>query len=304
MGYKKEELERFCTYFEVPKQFITYVERFFSEEEIDFGLKQGTEEFTEKDCGKDFVCQEYRKGFISKVDETSGKYKLNNFYGMLDVFAVSRKEEFDTKFSKEERVLMDEWYFNEYYKWLKSVGSEEPTEDKVLPLEEMLEFIDAQKDRPVYLNNCDCKSLTGDCGLPVRTCITYKNGINTFVDRGLSEQIDAERAKEIIRETDKAGLMHTCNPNGICNCCDDCCYLFRGQKLLDSYAVWPITDYIVSFDESKCIGCGLCVKRCRMKVFDKDGRKITADTAHCAGCGLCVNTCPKKALTLVLRNGK
>lgn len=127
MGYKKEELERFCTYFEVPKQFITYVERFFSEEEIDFGLKQGTNEFTEKDCGKDFVCQEYRKGFISKVDETSGKYKLNNFYGMLDVFAVSRKEEFDTKFSKEERVLMDEWYFNEYYEWLKSVGSEEPT---------------------------------------------------------------------------------------------------------------------------------------------------------------------------------
>ena len=165
----------------------------------------------------------------------------------------------------------------------------------------MLQFIDDQKDRPVYLNNCDCKSLTGDCGLPVRTCITYKDGINTFADRGLSERIDAERAKEIIRETDKAGLMHTCNPNGICNCCDDCCYLFRGQKLLDSYAVWPLTDYIVSFDEDKCVGCGLCVKRCRMKVFEKDGRKITADTAHCAGCGLCVNTCPKKALTLVSR---
>ena len=156
MGYTGEELERFCTYFEVPVQFITYVERFFSKEELEFALEQGIEEFTKEDCGEEFVCQEYHKGFISKVDETSGKYKLNNFYGMLDVFAVSRKAEFDEKFSKEERVLMDEWYFNEYFVWLKSVESEEPTQDKVLPLEEMLQFIDDQKDRPVYLNYCDC----------------------------------------------------------------------------------------------------------------------------------------------------
>lgn len=302
MRYKREELEKFCTYFEVPEQFASYVERFFSKEEIDFALEHGKTEFMKDVFGEDFVCQEYRKGFISKTDETSEKYKLNNFYGMLDVFVVSRKEEFDEKFSKEEKVLLDEWYFNEYYEWLKSVGSKTPTQDKVLPLDEMLRFIDDQKERPVYLNNCDCKSLTGDCGLPVRTCITYKNGINTFADRGLSERIDVEKAKQIIIEADKAGLMHTCNPNGICNCCDDCCYMFRGQRLMDSYAVWPITDYILSFNEEACVGCGLCVKRCRMKVFHKDGKKITADTTHCAGCGLCVNTCPKKALTLIGRN--
>ena len=170
-----------------------------------------------------------------------------------------------------------------------------------MPLDEMLDFIDRQGDRPVYLNVCDCKSLTGKCGLPTKTCITYKDGINTFADRGLSERIDPKRAKEIVMEADKSGLMHTCNPNGICNCCDDCCYLFRGQALLQSYGIWPATAYIVEMDSDACVKCGLCEKRCRMHVFEKIDGQIKMNVHHCAGCGLCVNSCPKKALKLVER---
>lgn len=299
--FEPKELLTFCEYFEVPEKFAGIVERFFSEKEIRFALTYGRNVFSADEAGEAFVKDEYHRGFISKTEENHDLYRLNNFYGMLDVFVVSRKEEYDIKFTEEERRELDAWYFDAYYEWLVSVHEEVPTKDIVLPLDEMLDFIDSQGDRPVYLNVCDCKSLSGKCGLPTKTCITYKNGINTFADRGLSEQIDAERAKEIVREADRSGLMHTCNPNGICNCCDDCCYLFRGQELLQSYGVWPATAYVVEMDRDVCVNCGLCVKRCRMHAFEKTDGQVSLNTAHCAGCGLCVNTCPKKALKLVER---
>lgn len=299
--FERQELISFCDYFEVPREFLSIAERFFSEEEIQFALAHKGEVFSADQVGEAFIREEYHKGFISKTEENHDEYRLNTFYGMLDVFVVSRKAEYDRKFTEEERFKMDEWYFGEYYQWLSSVQSSTPTEDKVLPLDEMLEFIDRQGDRPVYLNTCDCKSLNGKCGLPAKTCITYKDGINTFADRGLSERIDAKKAKEIVKAADKSGLMHTCNPNGICNCCDDCCYLFRGQKALGSYGVWPAAAYVAEMDEEVCIGCGLCVKRCRMQAFEKTDGQVKLNTEHCAGCGLCVNTCPKKALKLVDR---
>lgn len=299
--FELQELLSFCESFEVPKEFVDIIERFFSEEEIGFALAHKQDTFSAEAIGEVFVREEYHKGFLSKTDENSGRYRLNNFYGMLDVFAVSRKEEYDRKFTKEERRRMDAWYFQEYYHWIVSQQSQRPTQDAVLPLDEMLAFIDSQGDRPVYLNTCDCKNLNGECGLPTKTCITYKNGINTFADRGLSEQIDAKKAKEIVKEADRSGLMHTCNPNGICNCCDDCCYLFRSQKLLNSYGVWPATAYVAEMNTDVCINCGLCIKRCRMQAFEKKDGRIRLNTEHCAGCGLCVNTCPKKALKLEKR---
>lgn len=300
--FEPQELTAFCEYFEVPKEFSGIVERFFTEEEIRFALLYQCSPFSANEVGEAFIKEEYHRGFISKTEENHQVYRLNRFYGMLDVFVVSRKEEYDRKFTKEERNKLDAWYFGEYYKWLLSAGADRPTQDAVLPLDEMLAFIDRQGNRPVYLNFCDCRSLTGDCGLPTKTCITYKNGINTFADRGLSERIDAERAKEIVREADKRGLMHTCNPNGICNCCDDCCYLFRGQKLLGSYGVWLETAYVAELDQDACVNCGLCVKRCRMKAFEKTEGRVRFNEKHCVGCGLCVNSCPKKALRLIGRN--
>ena len=292
------ELDRVCQIFDIPEAASGLLTFFFEPEELDLIIRLEGKIFSRDEIGRQFAEREYHRGVISKTDESGEIFRINNFYYFLDVFAVSRREKYQT-LAMDIRCRLDDWYFDAYVKTLDR-DAEAPTSDKVLPLQEMLDKIDSD-DRPVYLNYCDCRSLTGECGLPTHTCITYKNGINSFVDRGLSEEIDKERAKEIIRETDKAGLMHTSAMGGICNCCGDCCYLFRAQKELGSTGKWPASDYIVEFDASSCIACGKCIRRCHFGIFKKENEAVVCDTSDCVGCGLCVNTCPKGALTLISR---
>lgn len=287
--------ENICRKFQIPEEGKELLDFFFTNEELEFLASEEREIFSAEDYGQDFIKKEYGRGIISKTDERGKNYRISSFYSMLDVFVVTQKEKYDT-LSKAQKKALDDWYFDAYYSGLDENRSVRPTEDKVLPLEEVIKFIDEQ-ERPVYLNYCDCRSLTGDCGLPTKTCITYRNGINTFADRGISEHIDKERAKEIVVGADKAGLMHTVNSNGICNCCGDCCYLFRSQKKRESVGFWPESAFVVDINSDECIKCGLCLKRCHFGVFQKE-EKITLDISKCVGCGICVNTCPKKALYL------
>jgi Pyruvate/2-oxoacid:ferredoxin oxidoreductase delta subunit len=300
---RADDTTAFCRRIEVPEQFQALITKFVSQDEIRFAADMPEDTFAAADMDTEFIRREYHRGFISKTDETGERYTLNNFYDMLDVFVVSRKNEYD-QFPNHERKALDDWYFHAYCDRLNSQRSEVPTQDRVLPLKEVLQFIDRQGERAVYLNYCDCRSLAGACGLPLETCITYRNGINTLADRGLSRRIDKEEAKDIVREADKRGLIHTCNPGGICNCCGDCCYLFRGQQERKSYGVWPATENIAILNADKCVGCGLCAKRCALEVFRSNGKgfAVDADTGRCAGCGLCVNTCPTQALELIKRS--
>lgn len=293
------ETDKVCQIFDIPEAASGLLSFFFEPEELDFIINMSGKTFSADEIGRSFAVREYHRGVISKTDESGEIFRLNNFYYFLDVFAVGRRDKYQT-LPMDIRRKLDNWYFDAYVKTLDR-DAEVPTSDKVLPLQEMLDKIDSD-DRPVYLNYCDCRSLTGECDLPTHTCITYKNGINSFVDRGLSEEIDKERAKEIIRETDKAGLMHTSAMGGICNCCGDCCYLFRAQKELGSTGIWPASDYIVELDAAKCIACGKCIRRCHFGVFHKENEAVLCRPSDCVGCGLCVNTCPKGALTLVARN--
>lgn len=288
--------------FNIPQAAYANIDQFFTDEEISFISKLEKEHFTQEDLramgianAEQFLADSYRRGIVSVEDEEKGIYRISDFYHRLDIFSITETAVY-AGFSQEDREALDEWYFASYCASLDPDPSCSPTEDEILPLHEVLAFIDRQ-ERPVYLNHCDCRSLRGDCGLPTRTCITYKDGPNSFVHRGLSEEINKEQAKEIVKEADKEGLMHTVNPNGICNCCGDCCYLFRGQRKRNSLGLWPKTSTIIDFDPSACIQCGKCIKRCSFGVFEQK-KEIRADAAKCVGCGICVEGCPGRALTL------
>ena len=87
---------------------------------------------------------------------------------------------------------------------------------------------------------------------------------------------------------------------GICNCCPDCCYLFRSQRRAGTYGKWPEPKGLISYEKEKCIFCGRCTLRCQMGVFKKE-ETLKFDPRRCAGCGLCVSTCPTGALKLTAK---
>ncbi|MDD3278221.1 MAG: 4Fe-4S binding protein [Lachnospiraceae bacterium] len=297
---------KFVEHFHIPEVARPYLHIFFTQKDLWLGAAVTEQSFTADFIQKITQEQEidsyiqtlYHRGVISIVDPEKRLYRLNDFYGYLDIFCVSRKEEYQGKIPKEGRRAIDAWYFKAYCEGLDQDYKKPPTKDRILSLEEALAKVD-EDDRPIYRTHCDCKCLLGDCGLPTDVCLSYKSGLNSYSDRGISRRIDKEEAKEVLRFANKAGLMQTWNPDGFCNCCGDCCYLFRVQKVRDSKRIWPVQSYLIQFDQEKCVGCGSCVKRCHFSVFTKNtAGKIEVDTSQCVGCGICAEGCKKGALEL------
>ncbi len=152
----------------------------------------------------------------------------------------------------------------------------------------------------IYLWPCDCRSIVGKCRKPMDVCLRFEN------DRGLGWEISKERAVEILRRTDKAGLMHTADFAGdpaaggaICNCCTDCCYPHLATERLGTGDVWPVRRHVAQIDMDLCKTCGRCELRCPFDAIDcrHDGRP-EFDPSLCRGCGLCATGCSAGAIRL------
>ena len=83
-----------CALFEIPPQGEDLVSFFFSEEEIDFILalaSGGIQQPIAASSPEIDTALAYHRGLLSKTDETGNFFRLNNFYGFLDVFCVSMR---------------------------------------------------------------------------------------------------------------------------------------------------------------------------------------------------------------------
>lgn len=264
--------------------------------------KQAVEAHTHKSWSEESVKKlldsAYKRGVISLEDPSFTTFSISNFFDVLNVLVMSEPERYRT-FPETIRQTIDDMYFEKYFNSL--AGTETPTEDKVLTLQETLAFIDTM-DKQIWLNNCDCRTLNGKCSQPLNVCISLKDGINTMPHRGWSKPISKEEAKAIVRYADELGLVHTANPKGVCNCCKDCCYLLRVQTVRKSNLLWPSADKVAEFDSSICIACGLCVDRCQFEAFTIMEDHIIYGSELCRGCGLCSDKCPAGAINMKILN--
>ncbi len=312
------ELEAaFIKLFGVPEEGLAMAQAMVNEEEQAFALHMGREAFFPARAqmvlgslrdgevsGEEtahFLAQGYRRGYLNLCDEETQQYALADFFVRLDIFSVSEPEVYQS-FPPGTWEALNRLYLQRYLDGLDD-AAQTPTLDEVLPMEELLKRMEAD-ERQIYLSPCDCRALAGQvCGKPLNTCLSYRTAPGSYASRGVSRPIGKKEAMQVVKEADKAGLMHTANPyGGICNCCADCCYLFKAQRALGSAGRWPIVRYYTVLDSEKCIGCGMCVKRCPFGLFTKQGGKVAFEAGRCVGCGLCVNRCPKKALRLFTAN--
>lgn len=62
-----------------------------------------------------------------------------------------------------------------------------------------------------------------------------------------------------------------------------------------------ILEHGISYNESECVDCGLCISICPREVFSFDEAwKLRLDEEKCILCGKCINACPHRALSLPL----
>jgi len=152
----------------------------------------------------------------------------------------------------------------------------------------------------VYLWPCDCRAIVGACDQPLDVCLRFDN------DRGLGREISRERAVEILRMADAAGLTHTDylgrsagDTHAICNCCTDCCFPHLAAARLDAESVWPRRRHLAVVDHEGCTHCGTCAERCPFDAITMSADdEPLVEAAECRGCGLCSTGCPAEAIAV------
>lgn len=194
-------------------------------------------------------------------------------------------------------------------KAVKTITVDEKLEHKnlVTPYDDVEELL-ANASSTIALTNCVCRQTTDilghGCDHPKETCLVFGGAAHFYIDNGLGKKITKEEALEVIKFSQKKGLVlqpsNTKRPFALCNCCGCSCEILSNANKLENPAQYFQTNYYAEVDVEKCTGCKLCEVKCPLHaaVVNED-KKSTIDLGRCIGCGVCVTFCNFDAVHLV-----
>ena len=179
----------------------------------------------------------------------------------------------------------------------------EPHFHYVATREEAEELV-AASDR-FWVSNCGCREEGAGCARSrLDLCLFFDpqmGGTGTdfrevgrdFVV-GILEEAASKRlvARPFRYEEDKMRVQ------GICFCCDDCCYYFRGEE---EKAECDKGMFVARARPEACAGCGTCLEVCSFGARELVEGELVVDEDRCYGCGLCADVCPEECVTMAVR---
>lgn len=163
-----------------------------------------------------------------------------------------------------------------------------------------------QTAKTVGISLCACRHkashLDKACDAPLRTCLTFGNGANLLIEKGMAERSSVSEAMKVLEQCKQAGLAQIAdnvqNAVGfICNCCGCCCGMFQAVRTFDIRTAIVTSNWVAQIETARCTGCGLCSKACPVEAISLDKAsavlrpKAVCDPELCLGCGVCYTAC-------------
>lgn len=261
---------------------------------------------------------ERRLIFTGKTEDGETGYALHHVgYGFPQTFFWEGEE---TPHSKKMARLVAK-YFNRKvtqeaygtetkpYRYIPVNQTIEFDKQAVLPLHVMESII--EQAEVIAVGHCPCRVAYKLCGKgcehSTEVCMKYNDMARYVIDRGLAREITKDEAMELIKVSEKEGLVHFVdNVEGEiqhnCNCCGCACWnvgSIRRRKIPRDklMAVY----FIRKTEEEACSGCGECIERCPVDAVKMGDVFPVVDEEWCIGCGVCATTCPGNAIEMRLR---
>jgi len=259
--------------------------------------------------------------FSKKMKDGTKRYALQQFgYGFPQTFFwrgvdtpnAKKMAELVTKYARTEQL--QEVYGDtqtKAFRYIPASPSIEPESHAVFPFEMMEEVI--KKVQVIALVHCPCRAtvhLMGKkrCDHPLENCMKYDELAEYLIEKGIGKEITKEKALDIIKRSEEAGLVHLVDNarEGIkhtCNCCGCCCWsvgTIRRKRIPRD--VLMATYFLRETDRERCTGCGQCVEICPVNVVKMEGDFPVVDQEWCIGCGVCAVPCPAAAVRLVRKS--
>ena len=140
-------------------------------------------------------------------------------------------------------------------------------------------------DRPprpqIAVAQCPCRRRERRCDTEHRTCLFFDELAEYGIAHGAAEAIELDEALSILEWASREGLVHDTEnipqPRVLCNCCPDCCAFLRPVVAYGFDLPVETSRYQVRLDESRCTGCGACVRT--VQLWRAASRRRTPDLA-------------------------
>jgi NAD-dependent dihydropyrimidine dehydrogenase PreA subunit len=140
------------------------------------------------------------------------------------------------------------------------------------------------------------------------TCLIFEDIASSAIDSGGAREISKEETLLILDKAEDAGFVlqpeNTQKPNFICCCCGDCCNVLTTVKKFPKPAEYYHSNYFSKVDSGKCDQCWDCIEICPMDALEMEDDAPSVDLDRCIGCGVCVSKCKSGAYGLIAKDTK